>query len=133
MFQIQGAKPIVLFPQAIKQGESQARRELTLSSDDGESTDMLAAQVLINALVLGCLYACIAIGFSLVWGVLNVINLIHGSFIVLGAYLAWGAVSVRSAISPWYALVDRGAGVLRARLSRCSGCCSIASSPRRCW
>ena len=50
---------------------------------------MLAAQVLINALVLGCLYACIAIGFSLVWGVLNVINLIHGSFIVLGAYLAW--------------------------------------------
>jgi branched-chain amino acid transport system permease protein len=54
---------------------------------------MLAAQVLINALVLGCLYACIAIGFSLVWGVLNVINLIHGSFIVLGAYLAWGSIS----------------------------------------
>jgi branched-chain amino acid transport system permease protein len=37
---------------------------------------MWVAQVLINALVLGCLYACIAIGFSLVWGVLNVINLI---------------------------------------------------------
>jgi len=35
---------------------------------------MHAAQILINALVLGCLYACIAIGFSLVWGVLNVIN-----------------------------------------------------------
>ncbi len=45
---------------------------------------MLAAQVLINALVLGCLYACIAIGFSLVWGVLNVINILHGTFIVLG-------------------------------------------------
>ena len=56
--------------------------------------NVLVAQVLINALVLGCLYACIAIGFSLVWGVLNVINLIHGSFIVLGAYLAFGAVSV---------------------------------------
>ena len=51
---------------------------------------MLAAQIIINALVLGCLYACIAIGFSLVWGVLNVINLIHGSIIVLGSYLAWG-------------------------------------------
>ena len=50
---------------------------------------MQAAQILINALVLGCLYACIAIGFSLVWGVLNVINLIHGSFIVLGSYLAF--------------------------------------------
>jgi branched-chain amino acid transport system permease protein len=65
---------------------------------------MWVAQVLINALVLGCLYACIAIGFSLVWGVLNVINLIHGSFIVLGAYLAWGLYQAL-AIPPWYALV----------------------------
>lgn len=64
---------------------------------------MLTVQVLINALVLGCLYACIAIGFSLVWGVLNVINLIHGSFIVLGAYLAWGAHQWL-AIAPWYSL-----------------------------
>jgi branched-chain amino acid transport system permease protein len=64
---------------------------------------MLAVQVLINALVLGCLYACIAIGFSLVWGVLNVINLIHGSFIVLGAYLAWAAYHWLS-IPPWFAL-----------------------------
>src|ERR1700709_1431126 len=65
---------------------------------------MWIAQVLVNALVLGCLYACIAIGFSLVWGVLNVINLIHGSFIVLGAYLAWGLYQSLH-ISPWYALV----------------------------
>lgn len=65
---------------------------------------MLAAQVLIIALVLGCLYACIAIGFSLVWGVLNVINLIHGSFIVLGAYLAWGLYQSLH-VSPWYAIV----------------------------
>lgn len=64
---------------------------------------MLAAQILINALVLGCLYACIAIGFSLVWGVLNVINLIHGSFIVLGAYLAWGLYQSLH-LSPWYSL-----------------------------
>jgi branched-chain amino acid transport system permease protein len=62
------------------------------------------AQILVNALVLGCLYACIAIGFSLVWGVLNVINLIHGSFIVLGSYLAWGLYQSLS-IPPWYALV----------------------------
>ncbi|MDB5610649.1 MAG: inner-rane translocator, partial [Bradyrhizobium sp.] len=43
-------------------------------------------------------------GFSLVWGVLNVINLIHGSFIVLGAYLAWGLYQAL-AIPPWYVLV----------------------------
>ena len=65
---------------------------------------MLVAQVLINALVLGCLYACIAIGFSLVWGVLNVINLIHGSFIVLGSYLAWGLYQSLK-IPPWYVLI----------------------------
>jgi branched-chain amino acid transport system permease protein len=65
---------------------------------------MLAAQVLVNALVLGCLYACIAIGFSLVWGVLNVINLIHGSLIVLGAYLAWGFYQL-SPTSLWYVLL----------------------------
>src|SRR6201992_1252970 len=64
---------------------------------------MLAAQIIVNALVLGCLYACIAIGFSLVWGVLNVINLIHGSIIVLGAYLAWGMYQ-SLAVSPWYVL-----------------------------
>src|SRR6202000_2154320 len=65
---------------------------------------MWVAQVLINALVLGCLYACIAIGFSLVWGVLNVINLIHGSFIVLGSYLAFALYNSLH-MSPWYALI----------------------------
>jgi branched-chain amino acid transport system permease protein len=65
---------------------------------------MYAVQILINALVLGCLYACIAIGFSLVWGVLNVINLIHGSFIVLGSYLAFALYNALH-LSPWYAIV----------------------------
>lgn len=52
---------------------------------------MLLLQVLVNGLVLGGLYACIAAGFSLVWGVLNVINILHGSFIVIGSYAAYFA------------------------------------------
>src|SRR5947209_13962625 len=52
---------------------------------------MIHLQIAANGLVLGGLYACIAVGFSLVWGVLNVINILHGSFIVLGAYLAFFA------------------------------------------
>lgn len=48
-------------------------------------------QILVNGLVLGALYACIAVGFSLVWGVLNVINMLHGSFIILGGYLTFFA------------------------------------------
>jgi len=48
-------------------------------------------QIVVNGLMLGALYACIAVGFSLVWGVLNVVNMLHGSFIVLGGYLAFFA------------------------------------------
>jgi branched-chain amino acid transport system permease protein len=50
---------------------------------------VLYAQVLVNGLVLGGLYSAIAVGFSLVWGVLSVINILHGSFIILGAYAAF--------------------------------------------
>jgi branched-chain amino acid transport system permease protein len=50
---------------------------------------LMLEQVLLNGLLLGGLYAAISVGFSLVWGVLNVINLVHGSLIVLGGYLAW--------------------------------------------
>ncbi len=50
---------------------------------------MIYLQLLANGIVLGGLYAAIAVGFSLVWGVLNVINILHGSFIVLGSYVAF--------------------------------------------
>lgn len=50
---------------------------------------MDAAQIIVNGLAVGALYACVGVGFSLVWGVLNVINMLHGSFIVLGGYLAY--------------------------------------------
>jgi len=40
-------------------------------------------------LLQGGLLAMIAIGFSLVWGVMNVINLSHGAYVLLGAYIAW--------------------------------------------
>jgi branched-chain amino acid transport system permease protein len=52
---------------------------------------VILAQVIVNGLVLGGLYSCIAAGFSLVWGVLNIINLLHGSMIILGAYAAFFA------------------------------------------
>ncbi len=48
-------------------------------------------QILANGIVLGSLYACIAVGFSLVWGVLNIINMLHGSFIILGGYITFFA------------------------------------------
>lgn len=48
---------------------------------------MLLSQALVNGILLGGLYACVAVGFSLIWGVMNLINLAHGSFVILGAYL----------------------------------------------
>ncbi len=50
---------------------------------------MAYLQILVNGIVLGALYACLAVGFSLVWGVLNVINMLHGSLIILGGYLTF--------------------------------------------
>lgn len=47
----------------------------------------MIAQYIANGLLIGSLYACIAVGFSLIYGVLNIINMMHGSFVVLGAYV----------------------------------------------
>nr|WP_283810530.1 branched-chain amino acid ABC transporter permease [Bradyrhizobium sp. BR2003] len=44
-----------------------------------------------NGLLLGGLYAAMAAGFSLVWGVLNIINIMQGSAVVLGSYTAYFA------------------------------------------
>ena len=49
----------------------------------------LLAQILLNGILLGGLYAVMALGLALVWGVLNIVNLAHGSFIMLGAYVSW--------------------------------------------
>ena len=73
---------------------------------------MIYLQIAANGLVLGGLYACIAVGFSLVWGVLNVINILHGSFIVLGSYVAYFAY-VHLGIHPFISIVIAG-GVLYA-------------------
>lgn len=49
----------------------------------------LLAQILVNGILLGGLYAVMALGLALVWGVLNIVNLAHGAFIMLGAYVSW--------------------------------------------
>lgn len=46
-------------------------------------------QAIVNGILFGSVYAMIGIGFSLVWGVMNIVNLAHGSFIMIGAYLSF--------------------------------------------
>lgn len=50
---------------------------------------MLILQLVINGMLVGALYTCIALGFSIMWGVMNLINLAHGTLIMLGAYIAF--------------------------------------------
>ena len=61
-------------------------------------------QQLVNALSLGCVYALFALGFTLVFGVLGVINLSHGAVFMLGAYAALSVVT-RLQAPLWLALV----------------------------
>jgi branched-chain amino acid transport system permease protein len=50
---------------------------------------VLLLQILANGVLLGGLYALMALGLALVWGVLNIVNLAHGAFIMLGAYACY--------------------------------------------
>jgi branched-chain amino acid transport system permease protein len=46
-------------------------------------------QATVNGLLQGGLLALVAVGFSLVWGVMNIVNLAHGAFVLIGAYTGW--------------------------------------------
>ncbi|MGD8228184.1 MAG: branched-chain amino acid ABC transporter permease [Desulfobacteraceae bacterium] len=48
----------------------------------------------VNGLLIGGVYGLAALGLSLIWGVMKVVNLAHGVFIMLGAYLGYGMYHV---------------------------------------
>ncbi len=48
-------------------------------------------QIVINGLLIGGVYGLAALGLSLIWGVMKVVNLAHGAFIMLGAYVSYWA------------------------------------------
>ena len=50
---------------------------------------MYILQILINGILAGWIYAIIAMGFSLVWGVMLVLNISHGALIMIGAYITF--------------------------------------------
>jgi branched-chain amino acid transport system permease protein len=71
------------------------------------------AQQFVNALSLGCIYALFALGFTLVFGVLGVINLAHGAVFMVGAYAALMVIT-RLGLPLWGAII---AAMLCAGLS----------------
>jgi branched-chain amino acid transport system permease protein len=85
-------------------------------------------QLLLNGVVIGVIYALVAMGLSLIFGVLEIVNFAHGEFYMLGAMLAyflsmnvglgyWPAVLVVTAVAValGYVLYEALLGSLRAQ------------------
>ena len=51
-------------------------------------------EILIRGLMLGSVYALVGMGLTLVWGVVGIVNIAHGEFVMLGAYFAFWAFSL---------------------------------------
>ena len=50
-------------------------------------------QQLINGLVLGSMYALVALGYTMVYGIINLINFAHGEILMAGALVSWTVVT----------------------------------------
>jgi branched-chain amino acid transport system permease protein len=57
-------------------------------------------QQLINGLVLGSMYALVALGYTMVYGVLNLINFAHGDILMIGAMAGWTILQVLQKVAP---------------------------------
>ncbi|MGD9578430.1 MAG: branched-chain amino acid ABC transporter permease [Syntrophorhabdus sp.] len=60
--------------------------------------------IVIGSLLMGGIYALIAVGFSLQYGVARVLNVAHGEFLMLGAFAAWSLFTI-GGINPIISLV----------------------------
>lgn len=88
---------------------------------------MPVTEILVQALVLGGLYALFAAGLALVFGVMRIVNLAHGDFIVIAGYAAL-VLLWEAPVSPFVSLVvvipvmaGAGYGLQRALLNRVIG------------
>ena len=61
--------------------------------------DILLQQI-INGLVLGSMYALIALGYTMVYGIIQLINFAHGEILMVGALTAWSVIGGLQAAVP---------------------------------
>ena len=64
----------------------------------------VVAQLAVSTVLLGGIYALIAVGLTLIFGVMRVVNFAHGEFLMLGMYLAFFAFTLQS-LDPYVVLV----------------------------
>ena len=61
--------------------------------------DILLQQI-INGLVLGSMYALIALGYTMVYGIIQLINFAHGEVLMVGALTAWSVIGWLQGATP---------------------------------
>jgi branched-chain amino acid transport system permease protein len=57
-------------------------------------------QIIINGLTIGSFYALVAMGYTMIYGIIRLINFAHGDIYMLGAFLGWTVLSVSGAHLP---------------------------------
>ena len=66
----------------------------------------LFLQQLLNGLTLGAIYALIALGYTMIYGVIQLINFAHGEVFMVGAYAALTIILILSPVGlPWWVLL----------------------------
>lgn len=76
-------------------------------------------QQLVNGLSLGSIYALIALGYTMVYGIIRLINFAHGDIYMVGAYVGFFAITVgKFAFLPALLLAIVLAGVLGMLIER---------------
>jgi branched-chain amino acid transport system permease protein len=80
----------------------------------------LFADLAVNGVVIGGIYAVIAIGLNMQYGLMRILNIAHGEFLMIGAFLIF-MLHTLTGISPlWFlpvvALISFGLGLLLHRL-----------------
>jgi branched-chain amino acid transport system permease protein len=58
-------------------------------------------QQIINGLVLGSMYALVALGYTMVYGIINLINFAHGEVLMVGALTSWTIIGLMKDAMPW--------------------------------
>ncbi|HEV8686825.1 MAG TPA: hypothetical protein VGQ84_06080, partial [Gaiellaceae bacterium] len=53
----------------------------------------LFVQLFVNGVTLGSLYALIALGYSMVYGILKLLNFAHGDVYMIGAFIGYGVLT----------------------------------------
>ena len=93
-------------------------------------------QTLVTGIVTGCLYALIALGYSMVYGVLKLLNFAHGDLYMVGAFIGYFSIQwfggADALVDPGPAAADLHAGRRGRRRRRRSASRSSASPTARC-